>query len=611
MKNRYAWGVVLLLVAATLAAFSPVVQNGFVSLDDPGYIENRHVRAGLSWDGLVWAFTKSHSSNWHPLTWISHMLDVELFGMNAGAHHFESVVLHALSAAVLFLFLRAATGALWTSAFVAGFFALHPLRVESVAWASERKDVLSGLFFFLTLLAYEKYARAAGAWRYTLVLLLATLGLLAKPMLVTLPAVLLLVDLWPLRRWRWNSPDGVALSRLLLEKVPLLLLALGSCIATVWAQGAGKAIKDFDALMLGARVANALESAWLYLAKTLWPIDLAVFYPHPALVSVEPYEPWSFSAIAAGALLVCATVAAFLCVRRKAWITVGWLWYLGMLVPVIGILQVGGQRLADRYTYLPVIGISCAILFELAPRLREKRLRLAGGFLGLAILGVLATLTWRQTHVWRNTETLFLHTLSVTERNYLAHNNLAVEYMERGRLEEAIEHLQARLAISPATGAYINLGTIYARRGQGDRAIETFEIALARRTNQPDALANLGALYHAKGDEQRARTFLRRALETKPPPTLACERMAWILVTSSAPEGRDPARAARLMEMSRQRAGGVADASFQRTLAAVLAANGDFEGAKQAIRKAIQSAPPAARAELAKERELYRAGSTL
>ena len=280
-----------------------------------------------------------------------------------------------------------------------------------------------------------------------------------------------------------------------------------------------------------------------------------------------------------------------------------------MLVPVIGILQVGGQRIADRYTYLPLVGITFALVFEIRPRLSDS-LRKPARIAGASILVLLGVLTWRQATVWRDTETLFLHTLAVTERNYVAHNNLALEYMQSGRADQAIEHLEARLAISPATGAYINLGTIYAQRGETDKAITTFEKALTRKADQADALANLGALYLSKGDEPRARKYLEQALQTKRAPITACERLAWMLVTTRQPNGRDAARALRLIEKSLKRQG-AGTWSFQRTLAAVRAANGDFEGAVKAIRKATRGAPPPVRAQVDKERELYLSGRTL
>jgi len=597
--NR-VWVAAAVLFLATLCAYLPVLQNEFVSFDDPGYLENRHVREGFSADGIVWAFTKEHSSNWHPLTWMSHMLDVQLFGMHAGAHHFESVVLHALAAICLLVFLHRTTGSVWGSALVAGLFALHPLRVESVAWASERKDVLSGLFFFLSLVLYASYARRPNAVRYIALCLCFALGLLAKPMLVTLPAVLLLVDLWPLRR------EGI--SKLVLEKIPILALSIGSCIATVWAQDAGGAIKDFDSLALSARIANAFESVWLYLGKSLWPADLAVFYPHPALVHAD-HQPWRWQALLGVVFVIVVTLGCLRQLRQRPWLTAGWFWYLGMLVPVIGILQVGGQRIADRYTYLPLVGITFALVFEIRPRLSDS-LRKPARIAGASILVLLGVLTWRQATVWRDTETLFLHTLAVTERNYVAHNNLALEYMQSGRADQAIEHLEARLAISPATGAYINLGTIYAQRGETDKAITTFEKALTRKADQADALANLGALYLSKGDEPRARKYLEQALQTKRAPITACERLAWMLVTTRQPNGRDAARALRLIEKSLKRQG-AGTWSFQRTLAAVRAANGDFEGAVKAIRKATRGAPPPVRAQVDKERELYLSGRTL
>jgi len=601
--------VVSLLFLLTLAAFSPVRDNGFIFFDDPGYIENRHVQGGLSSAGLRWAFTHSHSSNWHPLTWLSHMLDVELFGNDAGAHHLVNVVLHGLSAVLLLLFLRCATGSLWASAAVAGLFALHPLRVESVAWASERKDVLAGLFFFLTLLLYGHYVRKPGVFRYTLVATSFALGLLSKPMLVTLPAVLLILDRWPFERWTKKGPGAVPFSKLLVEKLPLIILSITSSIATLWAQSSGNAVKDLEALTLSARIANAADSIWLYLGKTIWPTELSIFYPHPALVDPN-HHPWALPAIAALLALLVTAVHALCLWRTRPWLPVGWFWYVGTLIPVLGILQVGGQQFADRYTYLTVVGVTLACAFEL----RARRPHPLPSRISLPLFFVLALAlalpTYLQAQRWKNTELLFQHALAVTERNYVAHNILALAYSEAGRQEEAIEQLEARLAISPATGAYINLGTIYAQQGDIQKATEVFEQALTRKPDQPVALANLGTLFLARGDEARARRYLERAVALKNPTAMACEGLAWILVTTRHPNQRDAARALELI----LRAGGRSGTntwSFQRTRAAVLAANGDFEAAVEAQGRALGGAPQQMRASLVKERDLYRAKRTL
>jgi len=426
--NKYTVAAVcgFLLLAVTLV-FGQTVGHKFVNLDDNAYIyENPQITQGLTTRGIVWAFTSVHLNNWHPLTSLSHMLDCQLYGLQAGGHHLTSVLLHATVAILLFLVLRRMTGSLWSSAFVATVFAIHPLRAESVAWVAERKDVLSGLFFMLTLWAYVGYSRRSfSTIRYLKVLVLFALGLMAKPMLVTLPFVLLLLDYWPLGRL--GQPAASISRRVIVEKLPLLALTAASCVATFIAQG--KAVVAIDVIPLPSRIANALVSYIAYIGDLFYPVGLAVLYPYP-----ESGLPiWK---VAASAMAVTGISAAALVWRRRfPYLFVGWFWYVGMLIPVIGLVQVGSHSMADRYTYLPQIGLCIAVTWGIAKLAVSWRYRfwVYGTAAALAVL-VLMGLVWRQTSYWRDNETLWTHTLACNARNYLAHNNLGVALTGRGQV---------------------------------------------------------------------------------------------------------------------------------------------------------------------------------
>lgn len=501
------------LFLLTLALYFRVAHNDFIAIDDPGYLQNRWVARGLSWDGVVWAFTREHSSNWHPLTWLSHMLDVELFGTDPMGPHLVNAGLHALNTALLFLFLQGTTARPGPSGLAALLFAVHPQRVESVAWVAERKDVLSAAFFFATLLAHARYARRPSGRRLALVCLLGALGLMAKPMLVTLPCVLLLVDLWPLGRWRPGEPG---LGRLVREKLPLLGLSVGSIVVTLVAQR--DAMQDLELLPLGVRLANALDSWGLYVAKFLWPTDLAIFYPHPALTSPVPVSPWGLATLAIGAGLVVASLLAWRARRSAstAWVTTGWFWYVGMLVPVIGIVQVGGQQIADRYAYLPQTGLILLVVFGLDATVTGAGARRALATAGLLVAALAARVTWSQIAVWRNSETLLRHALAVTERNAPAHANLGLYYLERNELGPAIEQFEARLALVPSAGILVNLGVARLRNGEAEAARRAFEEALRLDPRHVQAHANLAALLLARGDAAGAVAHYEAALKQRP-----------------------------------------------------------------------------------------------
>jgi protein O-mannosyl-transferase len=416
LANSRELGVAGCLLLLTLGVYVPVRHFDFVNVDDRPYVSrNDHVMAGLTWDGLRWALTSTQDANWFPLTRLSLMADRQLFGpredlppsmVNAGPYHWTNVILHAASALLLFGFLRWITGALWPSALVAFLFAMHPQHVESVAWVAERKDVLSMLFWMLALWSYAAYAKRPKAGTYLLTLLLYCLGFMAKPMVVTLPVVLLLLDVWPLRRFPGRSPR-----RLILEKAPFLAPALAMSAVTFAVQRAGGAVRTIQQLSLGLRLENAVISAAIYIGKTVWPTRLAFFYPFPA---AEPL----WQAIAAGVVLVSFTVLAVVSVRTRPYLAVGWFWYVITVLPVIGIVQVGEQTRADRYTYLPTIGLFIMLAWSGADwwQRRPKVRPFLAGLCGVACVACMV-LTWRQISYWKNSETLFQHALEVTDRN--------------------------------------------------------------------------------------------------------------------------------------------------------------------------------------------------
>jgi tetratricopeptide (TPR) repeat protein len=496
----------LALVLIVGVVYGRVARHAFVDYDDTVYVsENEHVRAGLSLDFAVWAFSTGTNSNWHPLTWLSHALDVELFGLDPTGHHLVSVGLHASNAVLLLLALHAMTGALWRSAAVAALFALHPQHVESVAWVAERKDVLCTLFGLLALLAYVRHvARPAAATR-ALVLLLFAASLLAKPMLVTLPFVLLLLDVWPLGR------RGEGARRLIVEKLPLFALATASSAVTWFVQQRGGAVTALDALPLHLRLENALVAYATYLGKTFWPTGLGVLYPlHGSLPA------WKVAG--AGLLLAAITGAVAALGRRAPYLATGWLWYLGTLVPVIGIVQVGAQSGADRYTYIPLVGVFLMLAWGLTELLGARpHGRAALAAIAAAALAGCALLTWRQAGTWRDSETLFEHTLAVTERNHIIENNLGGALMRQGRIDEALRHFENSRRIRPDHApALSNLGVALQRKGRWSEAIALYREALKAKPGHLEAWLNLGNALEQTGDPGGALAAFREADRLKP-----------------------------------------------------------------------------------------------
>ncbi len=518
----------LSLIVVSLAAFEQLQNHEFLNYDDDEYVtDNPHVKAGLTLEGVTWAFTTTHAANWHPLTWLSHMLDCQLYGLTPSGHHLTNLVFHIASTLLLFLVLERMTGALWRSGFVAALFALHPLHVESVAWVAERKDVLSTFFWMLTMWAYVRYSERPRSSRYLLVLLFFTLGLLSKPMLVTLPFILLLLDYWPLGRFQFGqlSDDrkshpsksmnpfnqrSIAI-RLVREKAPFFVLCAVSSILTIFVQQKGGAVISLEYYPLESRMANALVSYVSYIEKMIWPRHLAVFYPFQEMLPI-------WKVVGSVLLLACVSLLVIRAARSLPCLIVGWLWYLGTLIPVIGLVQVGLQAMADRYTYVPLIGLFIMIVWSVPDiwvrwRYRGVVLSISAGLL----LSILMIITRLQLIHWHNSMTLFEHALDATTRNFLAHNNLGVALAEQGKIEKAIVHYTEALRINPNFAkAHNNLGRNLAYQGKNLEAIAHYTEALRIDPNYAKAHKNLGLFLARQGKNQEAIVHYTEALRIDP-----------------------------------------------------------------------------------------------
>lgn len=525
---RRRWLVCFLLLAASAAVYSPVVDHPFIDWDDPGYVaQNLHVQAGLSWATLAWSFTTTEQANWHPLSWLSHALDCQLFGLNAGEHHLTSVLIHAINAVLLFLLMEKATGAAGRSFLVAALFALHPFNVDSVAWIAERKNVLSTMFFLLTLGAYGWYARRPEPKRYALVTLLFVLGLAAKPMLVTLPFVLLLLDYWPLQRVAgWSAISEhfpvtqVAPSRLLIDKLPLLVLSALSSAVTIVAQRG--AIQPAQVLPYTARLENAVASYALYLLKTVWPSGFAVHYPDPfSTTQVTPPGPAAWAAFAAGGLfLTVGSCLVWRQRRKRRYLITGWLWYLGTMFPVIGLVQVGMQGMADRYAYVPLIGVFVMVVWGIAELAGHLRLRPAWRqALAVVILATLSFLTFHQVGYWRTSYALWSHTLQVTRNNFLAYDAVGNLLASQHR-PEALHYFEEAARIAPMDPtSHQALAARLEDQGLLTEAIRNYEVVVHGSTNPEQlvfAYVNLSIIFGELGDYPRAHEAFSRALRKDP-----------------------------------------------------------------------------------------------
>ena len=585
--------ICLLLIAVTLSVFLQVHSHDFVNIDDPHYVsDNPYVKNGLNRGSIIWAFTTTRVANWHPLTWLSHMLDYQLFGMNPGGHHVTSVLLHVANSVLLFLLLSRMTGAQWRSAFVAALFALHPLHVESVAWVSERKDVLSTFFWISTMWMYLRYAKRPNFIWYMLALFSFALGLMAKPMLVTLPFVLLLLDYWPLNRFRLSQPTDDTLAttyattgqgglslHLFLEKIPFFALAAASSIVTFIAQRSGGALM-VDVYPLKIRIANALISYVSYMAKMIWPRGLVVFYLHPG-----KSLPW-WHALGAGLFLVCLSVAVLRAARRHPYLAVGWLWYLGTLVPVIGLVQVGMQAMADRYTYVPLIGLFIIVawgVFDLVKGWRHQQVALV--LSAVLLLFGLTTCTWLQVRHWKNSATLFQHALRMNSQNYLAHNNLGAALIQQGNMEEGISHYSKALEINPNYWlAHSNLGGYLVGQQKVEEAMHHCSEAVRLNPNSPEAHNNLGLALALQDRFEEAITHYSEALRLRPEYADAHRNLGLALERLGRPQEALPhyAEAVRFKP-------DFVDAHLN--LASVLAELGNVAAATEQYQKALEIKP--------------------
>lgn len=532
--TRERW-ISLALILLTLLVYGQVCSHDFINLDDQTYvIENPYVNGGLTIDGIRWAFIGSYASNWHPVTWLSHMTDCELFGLNPGGHHLVNLLFHLANTVLLFRVLTRMTRELWPSALVAALFALHPLHVESVAWVAERKDVLSTFFWMLTFWAYVRYVNRPGTFRYLLALLFFLLGLMSKPMLVTLPFTLLLLDVWPLQRvGSLQSGRGLPVARLFVEKLPFFLCSLGSSVLTLWAQHRGGAVVPVSLVPMSVRIENALSSYASYIGKMFWPSGLAVYYPQS-----NSWQLWQV--LMAGLFLVVVSVLVIQEMQRRPYLAVGWFWYLGTLVPVIGIVQVGGQAMADRYTYVPLIGLFVMIAWGLRDlRMPDKVIKTAT----TVVLVLCMAGTWLQLRHWQDSVALFRHTLRVTKNNSLAHFNLGCALYAQGREDESIRHLIEALQIEPTYAkAQYNLETIlanptadadptsktnlalahnqlgigFAQQGNTIKAVSHFSDAARLEPGNAMAHFNLGLALMAEKRRTEAIAEFREALRIQP-----------------------------------------------------------------------------------------------
>ena len=562
------------LTLATLAVYGRVISHQFINLDDDIYIyENPMVTAGLTARGLAWAFTTFHSANWHPLTWLSHMLDTQIFGLNPGPHLIVNVVFHVLNTLLLFVLLQYMTHRPWRSALVAALFAVHPMHVESVAWAAERKDVLSTFFGLLSMLAYVRYAKAASSsWKQFLpVTILLALALMAKPMFVTWPFVLLLLDYWPLRRLKWHPRDGLSrlvrgLAPLAREKIPIFVLVVASMAITYLAQARGGAVRQFSDAPVSLRISNAVVSYGRYLVSLFWPSGLAVYYPF----SPAGIPPWQV--VGALALVVCITIVAIRAMEGRGYLFTGWAWYLGTLIPVLGLVQVGGQAMADRYSYIPSVGIFVMLVWSVADLVAERRIQYrATAFAAIISLVILGSLAWIQVGLWRDSITLFRHTLLVAPDNLVIHYNLGHALGKQGNLDEAIAHFGEALRIKPdffdalinigvslndqrrfeeatrylrraveiepkSSKAHVQLGIALAQDGNSDEALPHFYQALEFAPGDPDVRTNLGLMLARQGKLQEAGEQLNEALRLNPNSPEAHNNLGLVLLAQGEPE---------------------------------------------------------------------------
>jgi tetratricopeptide (TPR) repeat protein len=614
--------IALLLALVTLVVYLPVVRHGFVDYDDNLYVAgNRVVQHGLTWEGVRWAFTTFHTGNWHPVTWLSHMADCEFFQLNAGAHHFVNVLFHSANAALLFLLLWRLTQKLWPAALVAALFAWHPLHVESVAWVAERKDVLSTFFALLALLSYTRYVQAKSRRSFWFALVFFALGLMAKPMLVTLPCVMLLLDFWPLQRMTGDSQPLKKIGRLAAEKTPFFVLTVGVCIVTFLAQKHGESVVSLANTSLGYRLENAPVAAASYLEHFFWPAGLCVIYPLPDKIP-------ALRVVGAISVLLLISIVAWRWRQTRPYFGMGWLWFLGTLVPVIGLVQVGSQAMADRYTYIPSIGIFIALVFlgnEWAARIQTPKIICLGiaGLISLACIRV----TEYQLQFWRNSETLFRRAIAVTQNNDIARVNLGVTLDAQGRFAEALEvYQQAEKSGSRRGEVYNNQGNVLGLLGRHDESLAEYQTALrlrpddarlhaaagrelaalrqfdaalkelseAEKLNPNDAPTHVAAakvLFKIGRDAEGLDEF-RTALRLKPDDFQTCATVAHYLAANENAAARNGPDALALALKANELSGRVQPMVFD-VIGMAFAENGDFTNAVLCARHALDLATAA------------------
>jgi protein O-mannosyl-transferase len=613
------WLMAGLLALVTIALYWPATGYDFVNYDDPDYVTtNPHVQGGLTWAGLAWAFGRVHGEGtyWHPLSWVSHMVDCQLYGLRPWGHHLTNVLFHAANAVLVFLVFRRMTGAFWRCLMLAALFAVHPLQVDSVAWVTERKNLLSAFFWLLTAWAYVRYAQRSvisNQWSvinqqssgmpapqdqprptdhrllitdhrllfYLLSLCFFALGLMCKPVLVTLPFVLLLLDYWPLRRFTPSAPsDQVStIGRLVREKIPFFVLTVASSLITILAHHALGMLDSVSRLPLDMRIANALVSYSRYLGRTIWPSNLAIFYPYPAA-----WPMWKV--VVCGLLLLAISGLVLGTARSRPWLLVGWFWFLGVLVPFSGLVQAGAQAMADRFMYIPTIGIIVALIWGMCEQAK------AGGYQpsGLSVAGGAAlilciALTRRQIGYWKESETLFRHALVVTKDNWLAHNNLGAALAKKGQIDEAIRQYQEVIRLKPDyVEAYNNLGYVLGEKGQIDEAIRQFQETLRLKPDHADAHNNLGAGLVGKGRIDEAIRQLQEAIQLKPDNADAHNNLGLAL----ARQGQTDAAIRQFQEALRLNPD-YAQAHYN--LGIILSVKGQVDGAISQFQEAIRLRP--------------------
>lgn len=505
--------VCLFLILSIVAVYYQVYSFEFINLDTAQYVyQNIHVKRGITLDNIIWAFSTTTASNWHPITWLSHMIDVELFGLNSGAHHAVNVLFHIINSLTLYCIIKKLSGSLWSSCFIASLFALHPLHVESVVWVAERKDVLSTMFGFFSIISYCYYTEKDERLYYLLVIMFFLLSLLSKPMLVTLPCILLLMDYWPLNRLtkHINVTTKYYYFSLLVEKIPLFLLSIASSVVTMYVQHSGGAMASTSVIPIYSRIFNAVNSYVKYVFLTFYPIKLTVIYPYPKEISF-------YNTLFSITILLLITCYSLWNIRKLAWLFVGWFFFLGTLLPVIGIIQVGLQAMGDRYTYVPLIGIFIIIANSIAGgssyfnrqfSFKETSRKALKWILGFSIILIFAVISHKQAGYWKNSITLFSRAIDITENNYVAHNSLGAAFLSKQEYQKADEHFRTSINIMPYSElAYFNYGVSLGSQGNIEEAVKQYQIAIKLRPDLKYAYINIANLYYGMGNYSEAMKY--------------------------------------------------------------------------------------------------------